>query len=63
MAIYGIRLKAGDDVFRVVRGGSWGVHRAVDRAFAHCPFRGENIPGDWAGGFGFRAVLRSSPVF
>ena len=58
MAIYGIRLKAGDDVFRVVRGGSW----SDPRDDARCAVRWGAPPGIQYDDIGFRVVLRSSPV-
>ncbi|QKS29406.1 MAG: Serine/threonine-protein kinase pkn1 [Accumulibacter sp.] len=49
---------APDDVWRVVRGGSWvGL-----RADARCGIRSRYPPDDRFGHFGFRVVLRSSPV-
>jgi formylglycine-generating enzyme required for sulfatase activity len=51
-------LKAGDDVWRVVRGGSWYYHRA----YARCAARFGLHPGLRDGDGGFRVVLRSSPV-
>ncbi len=51
-------LKTGEDVSRVVRGGSWFDHRASVR----CACRSWGRPGSRNGGLGFRVVLRSSPV-
>jgi formylglycine-generating enzyme required for sulfatase activity len=52
-------LKAGDDVWRVVRGGSWLDHRGG----ARCASRAWYLPAFRNGDCGFRVVLRSSPVF
>jgi iron(II)-dependent oxidoreductase len=49
---------AGDNVYRVVRGGSWNNHRDL----ARCAFRSRNQPGVRDDDIGFRVVLRSSPV-
>ena len=51
-------LDAGDDLARVVRGGSWGLHRDD----ARCAFRGGNHPFYRLVDVGFRVVLRSPPV-
>ncbi|MBL8425264.1 MAG: SUMF1/EgtB/PvdO family nonheme iron enzyme [Candidatus Accumulibacter phosphatis] len=51
-------LLSGNDVFRVVRGGSW----INPRDFARCAYRHGNHPGLRYRGLGFRVVLRSSPV-
>ena len=51
-------LAAGDDVWRVVRGGSW---RAA-RVFARCAYRRRAHPGGRFSSGGFRVVLRSAPV-
>jgi formylglycine-generating enzyme required for sulfatase activity len=51
-------LDAGNDVMRVVRGGSWGFPRDV----ARCACRFRVGPGNRFDGIGFRVVLRSSPV-
>jgi formylglycine-generating enzyme required for sulfatase activity len=51
-------LDARDDMWRVVRGGSWSNHRGD----ARCAYRGRNRPGDRSGDRGFRVVLRSAPV-
>ena len=51
-------LKAADDVERVLRGGSWTEHRF----FARCASRLVDLPGNRNVSFGFRVVLRSSPV-
>jgi formylglycine-generating enzyme required for sulfatase activity len=51
-------LAAGDDVMRVVRGGSW----LNSSDLARCACRGGNLPGDRNFGLGFRVVLRSAPV-
>jgi len=51
-------LDAPDAIWRVVRGGSWGYLRGV----ARCGVRFRGLPGGRDGGFGFRVVLRSSPV-
>lgn len=47
-----------DDVFRVVRGGSWDARRV----FARCAVRFRSLPGIRFGDGGFRVVLRSSPI-
>jgi len=49
---------ASDEVWLIVRGGSWCYHRAV----ARCGFRYGGRPGDRDDDIGFRVVLRSSPV-
>ena len=51
-------LDAGDDLHRVVRGGSWGSHRDL----ARCACRFWDHPGGRYDGLGFRVVLRSPPV-
>ena len=51
-------LGAGDDVLRVVRGGSWSDRRD----FARCAARGRYRPAFRNDDSGFRVVLRSSPV-
>lgn len=51
-------LDTGDQVLRVVRGGSW-LNR---RGHARCAYRVRNLPDDRDGNLGFRVVLRSSPV-
>ncbi|MBO3710302.1 MAG: SUMF1/EgtB/PvdO family nonheme iron enzyme [Candidatus Accumulibacter sp.] len=51
-------LDTSDDVFRVVRGGSWDARRV----FARCAVRFRSLPGIRFGDSGFRVVLRSSPV-
>jgi len=51
-------LKAGEKIWRVVRGGAWGFRRD----FARCAYRYGDRPGFRGGNFGFRLVLRSSPV-
>ncbi|MBK7955261.1 MAG: SUMF1/EgtB/PvdO family nonheme iron enzyme [Candidatus Accumulibacter sp.] len=51
-------LDAPDDIWRVVRGGSWSDHRD----FRRCAFRFRNHPGFRYDELGFRVVLRSSPV-
>ncbi len=52
-------LRAGDKVWRVVRGGSW----RLTRDFARCACRYGFHPGSRYARLGFRVVLRSSPVF
>jgi formylglycine-generating enzyme required for sulfatase activity len=47
-----------DDVFRVVRGGSWNLPRDG----ARCAFRLRLVPGTRDAAGGFRVVLRSPPV-
>ncbi len=49
---------AADDVYRVVRGGSWGN----DRYLARCAVRGWNEPDARRYFVGFRVVLRSAPA-
>lgn len=49
---------AGDDVSRVVRGGSCGNHHNG----ARCAYRSWAQPGGCDGSVGFRVVLRSAPV-
>ncbi|WP_034950012.1 SUMF1/EgtB/PvdO family nonheme iron enzyme, partial [Candidatus Accumulibacter cognatus] len=51
-------LNAPDDVWRVVRGGSWSIHRGD----ARCASRYWDRPGSRNDALGFRVVLRSSPV-
>ncbi|MGH2358500.1 MAG: formylglycine-generating enzyme family protein [Candidatus Limnocylindria bacterium] len=51
-------LDAGDDVFRVVRGGSW----LGSRVNARCAFRLRNLPDHRYDPVGFRVVLRTAPV-
>ena len=51
-------LAAGDDVSRVLRGGSWNHGHDV----ARCACRVRNHPGDRNVSSGFRVVLRSAPV-
>ncbi|MGH8578847.1 MAG: formylglycine-generating enzyme family protein, partial [Gammaproteobacteria bacterium] len=51
-------LNAGDDVWRVVRGGAW----YDDRYFARCAYRYWARPDSRYGEFGFRVVLRFAPV-
>ncbi|MGH2357066.1 MAG: NACHT domain-containing protein [Candidatus Limnocylindria bacterium] len=51
-------LDAGNDVLRVVRGGSWGY----DRDFARCAFRFRLRPVARNYHIGFRVVVRSAPV-
>ncbi len=51
-------LRAGDEVRRVLRGGSWGFHRDS----ARCGIRGRLPPGSRLDYIGFRVVLRSSPI-
>jgi formylglycine-generating enzyme required for sulfatase activity len=51
-------LNAGDDVVRVLRGGSWGIQPHL----ARCSFRGGALPGSGYYNVGFRVVLRSAPV-
>jgi formylglycine-generating enzyme required for sulfatase activity len=51
-------LNAGNDMWRVVRGGSWDYYRD----FARCAFRYRTPPGYRFGNFSFRVVLRSAPV-
>ena len=51
-------LDAGNEIARLVRGGSW-----VDsRDGARCAWRGGGRPGGRGGDLGFRVVLRSAPV-
>ncbi len=52
-------LGAGDDVWRVVRGGAWHLHRDLARCASRCWF----LPARRSARSGFRVVLRSSPVF
>ncbi len=51
-------LDAGDDVLRVVRGGSW----YYPQDDARCAFRRRLPPGSRYDGLGFRVVLRPPPV-
>jgi formylglycine-generating enzyme required for sulfatase activity len=51
-------LDAGDEVRRVVRGGSWDDHRD----YARCAYRGRYPPGYRFPHLGFRVVLRAAPV-
>ena len=51
-------LRAGDEVLRVVRGGSWDNHRDL----ARCGIRLRTPPDYRNVNLGFRVVLRSSPV-
>jgi formylglycine-generating enzyme required for sulfatase activity len=51
-------LDAGDDVRRVVRGGSW----LYDRDYARCAYRRRLRPDSRYLYLGFRVVLRASPV-
>jgi formylglycine-generating enzyme required for sulfatase activity len=51
-------LDAGNDVLRVVRGGSW----LSDRDVVRCAYRGRDRPGSRSFNIGFRVVLRSSPI-
>jgi formylglycine-generating enzyme required for sulfatase activity len=51
-------LEAGDEVMRVLRGGSWRYHRDL----ARCAYRYWYLPDDRDVNFGFRVVLRSAPV-
>jgi formylglycine-generating enzyme required for sulfatase activity/energy-coupling factor transporter ATP-binding protein EcfA2 len=51
-------LDAGNDIWRVVRGGSWLNHLV----YARCASRLRNLPGSRLGPQGFRVVLRSAPV-
>jgi formylglycine-generating enzyme required for sulfatase activity len=51
-------LDAEDDVFRVVRGGSWNYHRDG----ARCAYRLRNLPDDGNFILGFRVVSRAPPV-
>ena len=52
-------LDAPDDIWRVVRGGSWSYDRGLARCASRFGFhRSYRLPY-----FGFRVVLRSSPVF
>jgi formylglycine-generating enzyme required for sulfatase activity len=46
------------EALRVVRGGSWSLHRGL----ARCAARSGLQPGNWGDLIGFRVVLRSSPV-
>ena len=51
--------EATDDVWRVVRGGSW----FNSRGLARCAYRFRFHPGSRLFSLGFRVVLRSAPVF
>jgi formylglycine-generating enzyme required for sulfatase activity len=51
-------LDAGDEIWRVVRGGSWDF----PRVFARCAFRLGNLPDLRLVVLGFRVVLRAAPV-
>jgi len=51
-------LNASDDVFRVLRGGSFNLHRDV----ARCAYRGRVRPDVRNYYIGFRVVVRSAPV-
>jgi len=51
-------LEAGDEVLRVVRGGSWGYYPDV----ARCAYRDWDRPARRDGGGGFRVVLCSAPI-
>ncbi|MFZ2852543.1 MAG: SUMF1/EgtB/PvdO family nonheme iron enzyme [Rhodocyclaceae bacterium] len=51
-------LEAGDDVWRLARGGSW----YLDRELARCAFRLRDHPGVRDNGLGLRVVLRSAAV-
>jgi formylglycine-generating enzyme required for sulfatase activity len=51
-------ISPGDDVLRVVRGGSWRFVRGA-RGFARCAYRGGDLPLDSDDDGGFRCV---SPV-
>jgi len=51
-------LEAGNEVLRVLRGGSW--HN--NRVFARCAYRSRDRPVSHFGSLGFRVVLRSAPV-
>ena len=51
-------LEAGDDVWWVLRGGSWPNHRAI----ARCAYRLRDRPDYRNDRTGFRVVLRSAPV-
>jgi len=53
-------LKVGNDIYRVVRGGSWGRSRGSSR----CAFRRRNLPDarSYNGGFRVVVVLCSAPV-
>jgi len=50
-------LGSGENVLRVVRGGSWGDHRF----YARCAYRNWSPPGGRFALLGFRVVLRSAP--
>jgi formylglycine-generating enzyme required for sulfatase activity len=50
--------RANNEVYRVVRGGSWYGRRGG----ARCAYRGWGGPGGRDGDLGFRVVLRSAPV-
>ena len=51
-------LHAGDDVLRVLRGGSWTYSDGV----ARCSYRLGDLPDGRDGRLGFRVVVRSTPV-
>lgn len=51
-------LDAKNEVYRVVRGGSWFARRGG----ARCASRSRGLPEDRDDGLGFRVVLRSAPV-
>ena len=51
-------LDAGDDIMRLVRGGSWGGSREL----ARCAWRLRVHPDFRSYDLGFRVVLRSAPV-
>ena len=51
-------LEAGDDVYRVLRGGSW----ISVRVAARCAYGYRGHPDFRSGDLGFRVVLRSAPV-
>lgn len=51
-------LAAGEDILRVVRGGSWSLRRVS----ARCAVRLRRFPYYWLDNGGFRVLLRRSPV-